>query len=650
MTVTHAIPEPYSSLDAIRQANDELISNFPEDVSSWAENECRSAEARTVEFIARVVETGTFLDVPADRKVAQGLINYWAARPYTASADNGAAPLSMGRVNTLLKPFDAALVRPIAERSDALFLALDPQGQSLMRQILLHLLRISHEASASSPKIMTSLCSADEAKRGIEIIERLRAADAVVVRSNDQGYLVELRYEALVRHWQRLRDWIDERVKFREAASFWVRTGRDNGALLGVKLAKSAKQYGDLSDLEGEFVRRSLTHTTQQRFALAAAAALLMLISPLAAWWIYSRVYVPWQLPGKLATAKSRDMRIETRVQAIRWLARARERVDLSDVSLKANDTIDLKALTAPSKWNFKRAELTNVDLGRAVLPGAQFTESTIVDSHFDKGAQLEDADFTRAKISNTSFFESVLSRVRFDGAQLCHVDLSETDVNDGSFLNIRYDDFPNFKRTAWWLASGWTLQQVDALTKRFGGRNRDIPSFGRELDRFEKRLEGSQDRATLEYVKAQDGIAWTYATYGLDLDKAEAASRKARDGIANLKGMSDSHTQKMESYTADTLGYILLQKGQIEEALALLRDAAGYDKNPGATFRYALALNKKGDEEEAVKKLNSAMDNHYSPSHELYLLRDSFSGRLETALEEQLPKPEAPPPGGWCH
>src|SRR5512139_543195 len=119
MTVTNAPPEPYSSLNALRHANDELIWNLPEDDSRWGEAERRAAEARTLEFATRAVETGTVLDLPADRKAAQGLINYWVARPYTASADRGATRPLLGEADTLLKPFDAAVVRSIIEHSDA---------------------------------------------------------------------------------------------------------------------------------------------------------------------------------------------------------------------------------------------------------------------------------------------------------------------------------------------------------------------------------------------------------------------------------------------------------------------------------------------------------------------------------------------------
>ncbi|MGY3532251.1 pentapeptide repeat-containing protein [Bradyrhizobium sp. USDA 4452] len=643
--------EPFSSLDAIRRANDELISNLPIDAINWKETERETAEERTAEFIMRVVETGAVLDMPADRKMAQGFINYWASRPYTSSFNDGATSPNLGRANTLLTPFDATIVLSIVESCDAIFLAKDPNDQAVMKRMLLHLLRVSDGGAVSSlPRVKTNLYSAGEARCGSEIIGELLTVGAIVTKVIEGRNFVELRYEALMRHWSRLRDWIDERIKFREAALFWIHTGHDKGALLGAKLANSAKQYGDLSDLEKEFIDKSLAHTSRRRVA-QVAAALIILIAPLTTLLAYRELYLPWQTPTKIAVAKSHTKPIESRVDAIRWLAgTGRDNLDLSDTSLKVTNSrpIDLKGLVTRRHWNFKRAELANVDLRKSSLPAAQFTESAIADSHFDE-ATLEDANFSGARISDTSFPRSNLSRTVFDLAQLCRVDFSAADVDEASFTGIRYDNLPNFKNTAWWLASGWTHEQIDALTEQFGGSNSDIPSFRRELNHFEKLLEANKDPTTLEFVKAQDGIAWTYAIYGLDLDRAEAASRQSREGIAKLKGLSDFHTQKLQSYTEDTLGYILLQKGKIDESVALLQDAARFGQNPGAMFRYALALSKSGRNEEARKLLNTATAN-YAPSHELYLLRNTFSRELQTLLDDQQSKSELPPTGGWCH
>jgi hypothetical protein len=174
------------------------------------------------------------------------------------------------------------------------------------------------------------------------------------------------------------------------------------------------------------------------------------------------------------------------------------------------------------------------------------------------------------------------------------------------------------------------------------------------ELNYYEKKLLDNPNPTTLEYVKGQDGIAWTNAIHGIDLDKAEAAARLARESVPKLNAITPYDRKKEESYTADTLGYILMQNGHIEQALEPLKVAAAFEQNPGATFRYALALSTMGPahEEEAVRNLKIAMARGYSPSHELYLLRDYFRqpGAFKTAFDERQPKLDLAPPGGWCH
>lgn len=651
------VPEPYSSLNALRQANDELLGSQPEDESRWSEIDRQTAEAQTKHFLERAVETGTVLDMPADRKAAQALINYWTARPYTLSSESCRVRPLLGREDTLLKAFDPVVMRSVVERSDAFLQALPPKDQALARRILLRLLQVSNGASALSPRIKASLFSGEEEERANQILAKLRDAGAIVIGSPEQGSLVELRYEALVRHWQRLQAWIDERIKFRDAAFYWGRTERDNGALLSAKLASTAAEYGDLSDLEKEFVKASRKHTTCQRAAFGVAAVLPVMLLILA-WLVYEPLSVYWKTPGKTEAARSSDQPVEDRVAAIRWLARHQVKPDLSNISLTRDDgnPIDLKKLKGP-QWNFVGAAMRNVDLSEGDLPAAQFSESSIARSHFKK-ANLEKASFAEARISSTSFSNSKLNNAVFDSAQLCDVDFSESDLSEVSFRRVRYDDLPDLRKTAWWLASGWTLEQVDAITKRFGGASPDIKGFRSRLEKSNKKLETNQDPATFEYVKARDELGWTCATYGMDICSTYGIDRKALD--AAKEAYERAKELKIEpyvkgrlvSYAADTLGYLLMQKGQIEEALPLLEQAGKSMQNPGATFRYALALNKNGNEERAIESLSSAIKRGYLPTHELYLLRKLFSqsGNFNTAFASHQPEPEKPPPGGWCH
>ena len=80
----------------------------------------------------------------------------------------------------------------------------------------------------------------------------------------------ELIHEALIQHWQPLRDWLGEHRAFRlwqnglrQAQAEWVRTGGDPGALLaGARLAEAeerlAAQGERLGEGESGYIRASL--------------------------------------------------------------------------------------------------------------------------------------------------------------------------------------------------------------------------------------------------------------------------------------------------------------------------------------------------------------------------------------------------------
>jgi len=241
----------------------------------------------------------------------------------------------------------------------------------------------------------------------------------------------------------------------------------------------------------------------------------------------------------------------------------------------------------------------------------------------------LQSARFDEAVVSKTSFEGADLKFARFAGARLLSgVNFSQADLTGTSFRNVTYDSLPHFDRTAWWLASGWNLDRVTALVKKFGGadpeRRRvvgEYPMFDRELNRFETMLKNTSQRAV-----ALDGKAWTLAIHGIDLEEAERVSRGALKTI-NSSGLSNEDKAKPLSYILDTLAYILLQKHRAEEACEAKKEDHGV-QDPGGIFRHALALYMLGNEKEASDMLKgSEQVKRYSPSHELYLLYDYLVG-----------------------
>jgi Flp pilus assembly protein TadD len=53
-----------------------------------------------------------------------------------------------------------------------------------------------------------------------------------------------------------------------------------------------------------------------------------------------------------------------------------------------------------------------------------------------------------------------------------------------------------------------------------------------------------------------------------------------------------------------DTLGWLLLERGDVARALPLLQKAASLTPEPGIRYHFAVALQKSGDKENARKTL----------------------------------------------
>jgi Pentapeptide repeats (9 copies) len=269
--------------------------------------------------------------------------------------------------------------------------------------------------------------------------------------------------------------------------------------------------------------------------------------------------------------------------------------LQIIELNYTALRNFNLDRIRMVPQSSFTRANFENGSFDESVLQGAKFMYATITNITFAK-ADLQRASFVEAVVSKTSFEGADLRCVRFDGARLLsEVNFSQADLNGSSFRNVTYDSLPNFDRTAWWLASGWNLDQVAGFLKKFGGANPErrrvvgeYPMFDRELNKVETMLKRSRIN-TSQRVVALDGKAWTLAIHGIDLEEAERVARGALKTINSARLSNEDKTRPL-SYVSDTLAYILLQKHRAEEAREVKNE--GHDvQDPGGIFRHALAL-----------------------------------------------------------
>jgi WD40 repeat protein len=165
----------------------------------------------------------------------------------------------------------------LAVHAEAAFRKLDPQEEQRVRRIFTQLVQPS-QAPEDTRRIAT------ESELGPEnwgLVARL-ADERLVVTGRDEASeeeTAEIVHEALIREWERLRQWTNENREFRQwqerlraAMRQWEVSKRDNGALLrGGVLAEAERWLGDregeLAEAEREYILASIKMQEQERLA-----------------------------------------------------------------------------------------------------------------------------------------------------------------------------------------------------------------------------------------------------------------------------------------------------------------------------------------------------------------------------------------------
>ncbi len=276
-------------------------------------------------------------------------------------------------------------------------------------------------------------------------------------------------------------------------------------------------------------------------------------------------------------------------------------------------------------------------------IENTKFESSDISGSTFS-GAQIKDSTFQNATIFNANFSGATLTWVNlsraklpsasFSGATLTDVNLSEAEIDGANFKETKIDGKTVLAGTTWWLASGWTAIQVDDLAKRFSHTQyRDSQGYRAGKEARETRVEKAREKVKAdekaddatkkaskdELASALNAFAWYRVIRGADLTGAEADIKEAL-GIALTNGEF-----------ADTLAYVLLQRGRHSEARLVFEQSVkvncsskdeglSEDQYRQSVYRYGVTLEYIGAAEEAKKCFERSTELKYEPTHELLL------------------------------
>ena len=165
----------------------------------------------------------------------------------------------------------------VAQQAEELYQKLVPLEQQAATRVFLELVRTG-EGTADTRR-RAGLQEIGEGARNL--VKKLADARLVVTgRDEATGQeTVEVAHEALIRHWQRLRGWLNAdrefllwRQRLRHDLSDWERTGHDQGTLLrGTPLSEAQRwltvRGEHLSQPEREFIQAGIFQQEQERQA-----------------------------------------------------------------------------------------------------------------------------------------------------------------------------------------------------------------------------------------------------------------------------------------------------------------------------------------------------------------------------------------------
>lgn len=176
----------------------------------------------------------------------------------------------------------------IAERADAVWEQLDDDGRRLLRAVFLRLVRTAE----NSPDTRRRALLRELDPRARPVMDRLAAARLIVLGRDDAGEeTVEIGHESLIRHWQRLDEWIREDREFlawldrlHRSMSNWSDDPQDSALLKASALETASRWLAarplELSAQERAWIARSVrTAKREIRKRRLATAGLILLVA-----------------------------------------------------------------------------------------------------------------------------------------------------------------------------------------------------------------------------------------------------------------------------------------------------------------------------------------------------------------------------------
>ena len=337
--------------------------------------------------------------------------------------------------------------KALANHAEAIYNRLTPTEQQQAQGVFVQLVQPS-EDTEDTRRVATRAELGDAGWNLVTRSKGLADCRLVVTERNEQTReeTVEVVHEALIREWQRLRQWIDadrkkllQKREVEAQAKRWQEQSRSKDYLLQGRQLRDAKAFDEeqdeslrLSSVAKDFVRKSVQRQRNDRQRLIG----LGLVVPLGL-----AVFLGLQLQRQFAIRRAEDtinkaqgQRVNTaRIAALQELVQLEVSLGglpLSDTDLSGADLSGANLKNANlSSANLSGANLSNADLKNANLSSANLSSAILEDANLTTanltGVNLTDAEVRNADFKNVNLENANLENVSLSGVNLSGVNLS---------------------------------------------------------------------------------------------------------------------------------------------------------------------------------------------------------------------------------
>lgn len=408
------------------------------------------------------------------------------------------------------------LAGAIASRAEDVHGRLDPAARDSLPRLLERIVTLHPEHGAVVAR-QIELGELDPDDPGRRLIEAFVEARLFVSVLEHDRHRIGIAHEALLRHWPRVRDWIERNrqrlqahARIAHATQRWQQEQRRNDLLL-----HSERQIGEarelytrapelLNDGEREFVRRSLHQNGRRRRLRVAALSIFVAVAAIAAL---------MGVRANLASAEAERRREEAESLVEFLLGDLAERLRplgrldvLASVAERALQSLQPGRDTHASSQALQQRARALATLGEVLLDQG---DSTRAATAFEQAAQTLAPMLQRDQVEpalletagNIAFWQGMVDYQarRFDAAQVHlqrYVDLSQR----------RMDKQPDEPRA--WLELSYALNNLGTLEHDQRNNARAIELFETSLDLKRRYAQARPDEAAMQ-AELADTLSW---------------------------------------------------------------------------------------------------------------------------------------------